>query len=37
MMAALPTDAALDTVIRYESHLSRDFARTLAQLSERQS
>lgn len=32
MLAAVPDDRALERVLRYEAHLSREFARTLDQL-----
>jgi len=37
MMAAIPRGSAIEKVIRYEAHLSREFDRTLRQLSERQA
>lgn len=37
MTAALSSPGSLETVMRYEAHLSREFARTLSQLNERQS
>jgi hypothetical protein len=35
MLAAIPDDGKLERVMRYEAHLSREFARTLEQLEQR--
>lgn len=37
LTAALSSPGSLEKVMRYEAHLSREFARTLSQLNERQS
>lgn len=37
MTAALSSPGSLERVMRYETHLSREFARTLSQINERQS